>query len=72
MFFGLLFELSYLRSEILKFALEARVCLLYLYAVYEYMGNGLQLPQNAPCSDNWGVVGVFDFLEDDMSTLAND
>jgi hypothetical protein len=72
MLFGLLFEFSNFRCEILKFALEARVCLLCLYAVYKQMGSGLQSSRNAPCSDNWGAVGVFDFLEDDMFTLAND
>jgi hypothetical protein len=33
MLFGLLFEFSNFRREILKFALEARICLLYLYAI---------------------------------------
>ena len=34
MLFGLLFEFPDFRGEVLKIALEARVCLLYLYVVY--------------------------------------
>jgi len=39
MLFGLLFEFSDFGSEVLKIALEARICLLHLYVVYRYMRN---------------------------------